>query len=306
MGVVRWHEPVPLRAPGVYVISTSADPDQRHGLRDCPLDLASVNDLLQARPGATVDSLPATPNLVTTRLQAMWPNGEPVIYIGLAGTNTQRRVDQFYKTVIGARAPHAGGWPVKVLNPETLWVHYGPTREPAAAESTMIRHFVANIPDDIARTLIDPTAPLPFANLTFPAGRRKAHGVHGVRAPREQPAGDRITPTARQPARSTNLEGTQPPEATGITRLTQNVTPTDVRNGQLRIPRASKSIFPAGKAHIEVELHGDVYTASWDPKTDGDHERSGVIRVGRRILPNYVQAGAPRRIESTPTGYRII
>ena len=38
---------------------------------------------------------------------------------------------------------------------------------------------------------------------------------------------------------------------------------------------------------------------------NGDKERSGVIRIGRRILSNYIQAGVPRQIETTRTGYRI-
>lgn len=305
-GVARWHEPVMLHAPGVYVISTSADPDRQEGLRSCPLDLTAVSALLNARHEATVDSVAATPDLLTSRLRAMWPKGEPVVYIGLAGSSTHHRVDQFYKTAIGARAPHAGGWPVKMLDPELLWVHYGPTQDPATAEAAMIGHFVANISDDVASTMIDPTAPLPFANLTFPAGRRKAHGLHGFKAPRQLSDGEgRATPHARELTQRADLTITQPPESTGITRPTQNVTATDISNGQLRVPRLSKSIFPAIRAEIEVELRGDIYAASWDPRTDGDKERSGVIRIGRRILSNYIQAGVPRQIETTRTGYRI-
>lgn len=305
-GVVHWGEMVPLEAPGVYVVSTNVDPNERSGPPDCPLDSAAIEALLQARPESTVDLNPATNALIANRLRAMWPSGEPVAYIGLAGTSTQHRVDQFYRTLIGARAPHAGGWPVKMLDSNSLWVHYGPSDDSAAAECAMIQHFVANLPDNVARALVDPTAPLPFANLTFPAGRRKKHGLHGVKARRA--VADVPMQEARPthpPANGSDPASTQPPQTAGLVRSTQNVTATDLSNGQLRVPRVSKSIFPPSKAYIEVELTGDAYTASWDPKIDGDKERSGVIRFAKGILASYITAGGPRRIETIPTGYRI-
>ena len=304
--VVRWGDLVSLEAPGVYVVSTSADAHDHSGPPDCPLDLTAIDALLRARPEATVDGTAATHALIADRLRAMWPSGEPVVYIGLAGTNAQRRVNQFYRTPIGARAPHAGGWPVKMLDADSLWVHYGPTDDPASAETAMIQHFVTNVPDRIAHALVDPSAPLPFANFTFPAGRRKTHGLYGVNAPRAV-AGDPHAESrpAKPPESGSDPARAQQPARAGLVRSTQNVTPTDLGNGQLRIPRVSKSIFPTTKARIEVELSGDSHTASWDPRTDGDKQRSGVIRVGKGILANYITAGAPRRIETTPTGYQI-
>lgn len=305
-GAVRWGAAVPLEGPGVYVVSTTADASAEAGLAAPPLDFAAISSLLQTRPEATVDSIAATPALIEARLRAMWPSGEPVVYIGLAGTSTRHRVNQFYRTAVGARAPHAGGWPVKMLESDSLWVHFGPTDDSAAAESAMIRHFVTHVPPDAARALTDPTAPLPFANLTSPAGRRKAHGFRGVKAPRAvADAPDSHTHTTPDP------DSTPPPvvdefaAAPSQVRLSQNVTPTDVADGQLRVPRVAKSIFPTVKGQIEVDLGGTVHIASWDPRTDGDRERSGVIRVGRGILKSYVDAGGPRRIETTPTGYRI-
>lgn len=305
-GVVRWGNAVPLDAPGVYVVSTSADADEHSGPPDCPLDLTAIDALLRARPEATVDGTAATPALIADRLRAMWPSGEPVVYIGLAGIDTQHRVNQFYRTPIGARAPHAGGWPVKMLNTDALWVHYGSTDDSATAEAAMIQHFVTNVPDGVAHALVDPAAPLPFANLAFPGGRRKTHGLQGVKAPRVVTGEHHAEARPSQPpGNGSDPGGDKQPATVGLVRSTQNVTATDVGNGQLRVPRASKSIFPTTKARIEVELSGDTHTASWDPKTDGDKERSGVIRVGKGILTNYITAGPPRRIETTPTGYRI-
>lgn len=304
-GVVAWGDQVPLNKPGVYVVSTNSDPDQRHGLADCPLDLAALDLLLEARPEAIVDSVAATPHALAHRLRAMWPAGQPVVYIGLAGTDVQRRVSQFYRTPLGARAPHAGGWPVKMLAPQLLWVHYGPTDEPARAEAAMVDHFVAGISQETARALIDPTAPLPFANLTFPGGRRKSHGLRGFKASRAPKTRVEGLPQPAIPVNTARPDDHPVPTMAAMVRYTQNVTPADLDKGQLRIPRASKPIFPKVKARIEVELDGDVYAASWDPKTEGDRERSGTLRVGKRILGRYITAGPPRRLEATSTGYRI-
>lgn len=305
-GVVRWGDAVPLDSPGVYVISISADPNEPDGPRDCPLDIDAVEELLRARPESTVDLAPATTTSLADRLREMWPAGEPVVYIGLAGTSARRRVEQFYRTIIGARDPHAGGWPVKMLAADSLWVHYGSTATPTAAESAMVRRFAANIPACAAQDLVDPAVPLPFANLTVPGGRRKAHGLRGVKAPKpsgEQRLGRAATVLSAPPRRGASVS--LPPSTAELIHVTQNVTVTDLSNGRLRVPRVTKSILPAERARIEVELGGDIHSASWDPRTDGDRERSGVIRVSRAVLTNYITAGGPRHIEATATGYRI-
>lgn len=91
----------------------------------------------------------------------------------------------------------------------------------------------------------------------------------------------------------------------GQVRFTQNVTPADVRSGILRVPRASKAIFPSSHAQIEIELWGQAHLVSWNPRISGDKERSGVIGVGKTVLASRVTAGDSLRIEKTPTGYRI-
>lgn len=182
-GAVRWGTPIPLDRPGVYVIATTEDYDARPGLTACPLDSDSIAELVRVRPELMVDRVAANPDSLAARLRAMWP-AEPVVYIGLAGTDTGHRVQQFYRTRIGARAPHAGGWPLKMLESRLLWVHYGHTSKPGAAEREMVDHFAEAVPAEVRRSLVDPSAPIPYANLTYPGGRRKAHGISGAREPR--------------------------------------------------------------------------------------------------------------------------
>ncbi|MGC0369046.1 hypothetical protein [Microbacterium sp. SLBN-111] len=185
-GVVRWGDRVLETRPGVYVVSTSAEADETVGLDACPLDPTMVRNLLRARPEATVHGESATSERLSKRLRQTWPAREPVVYIGLAGTSVAKRVQQFYATKLGARAPHAGGWPVKMLRAEHLWVHFGVTDDVGSAESAMIARFTKNLPIDVREGLIDPHNPLPFANLTVPRGRRKVHGLAGFKAERSR------------------------------------------------------------------------------------------------------------------------
>ena len=293
-GAVAWGMEVPLAGPGVYVVSTSANRNDSAGLTECPLDFAAVSSLLEVRPETTIDGDQADAQQVANRLNAMWPAGEPVVYIGLAGTSTHERVGQFYETSIGARGPHAGGWPVQMLDTARLWVHYGPADAPAVAEAAMVDRFVEGLPGDVRRALIDPVTPLPFANLTFPTGRRKIHGFRGVKAPRNV-SESRGGPTDTESAAV----------VTGFGR-TQELTDADLAAGQIRIPRDWKQLFPESKFEIKVELGGEMYPASWDPREGGDKERSGVIRVGREVLTRHMSASGSRIVEDTGSGYRFL
>ena len=67
-----------------------------------------------------------------------------------------------------------------------LWVHYSPCADPTLAEQLMVNAFVSGVPTLVSSALVDPAAPLPFANLEFPGGRRKRHGISGVKERRPE------------------------------------------------------------------------------------------------------------------------
>lgn len=186
-GVVRWGESPTFSGPGVYLVSTAEEPTLDDGLKSPPLDPQAIQALISARPEASIDGAPATSVGVERRLHQMWPGGEPVVYIGLAGTTVSGRVRQFYKTKIGARAPHAGGWPVKMLEVSELWVHFAAAPDPDLAERLMLERFVSGLRGATRSALIDPDLALPFANMTMPRGGRKKHGFAGVKASRLPP-----------------------------------------------------------------------------------------------------------------------
>ena len=179
---VPWGAPIEVRRPGVYVIATTSDAEAHLGLADGPIADESVGGLLRVRPEALVDGVTASVATLTGRLRAMWVHGEPVVYIGLAGTSVAKRVGQFYRTPIGARAPHAGGWPIKMLDVRRLWVHTAPCPDPDATERAMVGAFSQGLSAETVNRLIDPACPIPFANLMVPGGRRKRHGLTGVKA----------------------------------------------------------------------------------------------------------------------------
>jgi hypothetical protein len=66
---------------------------------------------------------------------------------------------------------------------------------------------------------------------------------------------------------------------------TLGVTAIDLSAGRIRIPSRidslARTLFPSQKSTIEVKLIGRLLTASWDPNTEGDRQRSGVLQVGR-------------------------
>lgn len=186
-GSVPWGAPVPINGPGVYLISANEDPDD---LRSEPgqkvrVSPDAVGELLTICPRLRLDGVrPAAPALMR-RLEAMRPAGEPVLYIGLAGSSLSKRVGQYYRTPLGAAKPHAGGWPLKCLGGlDQLWVHFALCGAVKTVERTMLRLFCAQVDERAASLMADPIAPLPFANLEYYTreGRRvrKRHGIAGA------------------------------------------------------------------------------------------------------------------------------
>ncbi|WP_081288327.1 hypothetical protein [Mycobacterium asiaticum] len=173
-----------LDEPGVYLVAIAEAPDNLATEPVCPVSAAAVQQLLDARPELLLDGRRPTADALADRLASMWLADETVLYIGLAGTSVARRVRQYYKTALGARKPHAGGWPLKTLaNLDQLWVHYAPCASVDAAERAMLDTFVSGVSAPARAAVRDPDLPLPFANLTVPRGARKRHGISGAREP---------------------------------------------------------------------------------------------------------------------------
>lgn len=250
-GVVSWGELINTDEPGIYMVSTGANPEVvGHEHRPAPIDLEKIRTLLSVRPELTVDGVRPSADALTERLSEFWLPDENILYIGLA-TDLHDRVNQYYGTPLGARRPHAGGWFLKSLEGlDNTFVHWTCTYDRVAAEGGAIGAFVGAVSQESLRHLRDPERPFPFANLEWPPGTRKRHGIKGAKAPRVRVAG-----TESAARRGTTLRGTSvgrpevvsaaastsPANGSGRSATTQRVTAADISGGRIRIRDAAGS-----------------------------------------------------------------
>jgi hypothetical protein len=305
-GRVRWGTKVPLNEPGVYVVATTDDPEDASGLAACPLDGAALRRLLLACPLARIDDAQATEASLAARLSAIWVKGEPVVYIGLASASVTTRVGQYYRTAIGASGPHAGGWPVKMLVLDHLWVHYTASPDPDSAEKQLIDTFAAGLPDDVAASSLDRKISLPFANLMDPRGPRKRHGFSRVRAAGSSAPGVRpVRPEAPAPPLAQRPSDVRPvPALLGL--RTQTITPVDIKSGRIRVPSTTKKALPLDRGMVDVDLLGETVTrCRWDPRYGPDRDRSGTISIPAAVLRRLVRPGTQLTVTPVTSGVRL-
>lgn len=182
IGVVRWGMAVPLDVPGVYVVALTDDTSRTNAtLPGAPLGDRALTELLERCDDLRVDGQRPSRDELGKRIGSFWLSNETTLYVGKAGTSLRNRVNQYYKTPLGARSPHAGGWFLKTLaNLNELFVHFGASDNPEEAERRILEAFIASIPPvtDAETPYWDLT--LPFANLQLPGGRRKSHRITGA------------------------------------------------------------------------------------------------------------------------------
>ena len=290
-GVVRWGSPVPEERSGDYLVSLSDDPASQGGLAQCPISSERVAELFATRPDITIDGKAATPEALARRVERFWLPDEPVLYIGKA-TSLSGRISQYYTTALGARSPHAGGWFLKLLSTvDEIYVHYVTSQEPEQTEHAMLEGFCAGVSAATRAALHDPDHPFPFANLEWPRGTRKRHGLSGVKAAH---SGRPPTPQAAEGYRSNEprpkIVASRSASPSSQHR-TQRVTAADLRAGRIRIPIGpTKRLFPPERTHLQIELRGTEMLVRYDPRYGPDRERSAVITIGRNALNALVGA----------------
>jgi len=289
MGVVEWSRLIPVEAEGVYVVSTEREPSVIGSeTRACPIDPRAIRELLDVRPELSLDRGRPSPDELGRRISEFWLQDENILYIGLART-LSHRVNDYYGTPLGSRRPHAGGWFLKVLrNMDALFVHYATCSDRQAAESDMIKQFCTDVSSSSLKQLRDPAHPFPFANLEWPPGTRKGHGIRGAKAPKvrraPQPPFTVPSTSSVSPYSSSYTRPDETLAVRGRSVPTQRVTEADLLAGRIRIPRGSKSLLPGSKGTVEVDLRGvRLSGVRYDPSM-GPPERSGVLRVGSSSL----------------------
>lgn len=318
-GVVRWGQLPQLSADpdkprtGIYIVSLSENPDSSESEhKDPPISPAAIDELLSARPELRLDGRrPSRPELAG-RLSEFWIADEVILYIGRAGPRKKNprkgevaeRVSEYYKTPLGARTPHAGGWPLKTLSClASLHVHYAYCDRVKEAEDKAIGHFADRLSPASRGRLRDPLRAMPFANLEYPKGNPKDHGITGARAPRREKSLEReaaSAPRSRRPR-------TPPAPGPSITpaHRSQNITANDIKQGQIRIPIGPvKDLFPPNRQHIEIQLKGRGLTCNWNPRL-GIRERSGVIGIGKGPATELLTPGETLTITTDSSNGKI-
>lgn len=181
-GPVRWGLKIPESGRGVYVVSLSACPEEKENRfgSNPPIDLHILDGWIASVPTLRIDEHRPTPNALKQRLASLWLPDETVLYIGRTAASLADRIDQYYKTPLGECRPHAGGHWLKTLSVlETLSIYWAATPGQDDAETDLLRFFIDEVSEASRLALFDPNHALPFANLEFPKGNRKRHGIAG-------------------------------------------------------------------------------------------------------------------------------
>jgi hypothetical protein len=93
----------------------------------------------------------------------------------------------------------------------------------------------------------------------------------------------------------------------GTAHVTQPIYERDIRQGIIRIPRATKELFPAEPSDLDVELRGQRMTCRYNPRfgSRGKQEHSGSLGVGREVLAELVKPDERLHVERFDGSYRL-
>lgn len=180
LGQVKWGQKINCKYPGIYVVAITHSAERIVCSDDMPISEKIVQEWINYVPQLTLDGKRPRYEDLASRLKKFWIPDETILYIGKAGTSLKDRVNQYYKTRLGDPKPHAGGHWIKTLeNLSDLNIFWTTSVGEKAkdVEDRFIGNFIQNISVDSKQNLFDPERPFPFANLEFPKGTRKRHGL---------------------------------------------------------------------------------------------------------------------------------
>ncbi len=180
LGQVKWGQKVNCNYPGIYVVAITDSAEKIVCSVDAPISVKIVQDWITYVPKLNLDGKRPRYEDLVNRLKEFWIPDETILYIGKAGTSLKDRVNQYYNTRLGDPKPHAGGHWIKTLkNLSDLNIFWTTSVGEKAkdVEERFIKNFIRNVSNESKQKLFDPEYPFPFANLEFPKGTRKRHGL---------------------------------------------------------------------------------------------------------------------------------
>lgn len=162
---------------GLYVVSLAKNPDSREGaMRECPIHLDRTQNWLDARPELTLRGQRPTAAELADYVASWWIPDEHVLYIGRTTDSLRKRVHAYYRTLLGAKGPHAGGSLLKTLRClDGLYVHLYVGADDHAAEHMALLNFHRGLSEEARTRIPEPSRQLPFANLRWQEGPTKSH-----------------------------------------------------------------------------------------------------------------------------------
>jgi len=212
-GPATWGTPVRSNRSGVYLV------EQPAALSAAPIDFNTLGRWIERVPTLTVDGVQPTGRDLAARLHRFWLADQTVLYIGMSAVSIGARVSAYYRTPLGDRRPHAGGYWLKTLNGlERMRVWWADTDAPEEYEDALLTAFAAGVAPEIVAGLLDPALVLPFANLQTADRIRKTHGIAGALLADEKAAP--ATDADRRAAAAQGGKGgrSDPTRSTGVLR----------------------------------------------------------------------------------------
>lgn len=193
-GKVKWGESIDSRSCGFYIVALT-NQEEKLEFTDKPIfnDNAIKQWIELIKSGGKqilLGEKVATLTDIKQRLQNFWLPDETIVYIGKTGPNVKRtirkRVNEYYKTILGCDAPHAGGHWLNVLqNLSSLNVFYSEYSglDIDEKEEQLITYFMDNVSKTTKEKLWDKINCYPFANKelyrkSIQTKTRKNHGLN--------------------------------------------------------------------------------------------------------------------------------
>jgi hypothetical protein len=181
-GQVKWGNELDDDKPGIYIVALScSSTDKEECLVELALiDFSLIESWIHEVPTLKLDNSRPTPKALADRLSEFWLPDEAILYIGKAGKSVKKRVNDYYHTRLGDRRPHAGGHWIKTLSIlQELYIFWALTNQAERTEKEALETFINNVSKQTRRSLFDRSRPFPFANLEYPKGNTKRHGIRG-------------------------------------------------------------------------------------------------------------------------------
>lgn len=181
-GVVPWGVPPKIKTPGLYVLSLSADPNLLDGqLGEAPISLAALDEWLRRCPNVHLKGEHPNAEALAAHLNRFWFADECVLYVGRTGRALSKRVSEYHSTSLGAKKPHHGGYFIATLDRSIpLYVHCAIGKGDEIEERHALLAFSEGLSEASRARLGSPLDGLPFANIKWPTGGNKEHGLTGA------------------------------------------------------------------------------------------------------------------------------